>query len=77
MLAAQALPLLLSAVTIVGMWKVGEKKSVGWTIGLANQALWAVFIVAFEAWGLVPLCAALVFVYSRNLLRWRAASETS
>lgn len=71
----QVLPLLLSAVTIYGMWLAGNKRSLGWVIGLANQVPWLAFIVVFEAWGLLPLTVALIITYTRNLLRWRAEEQ--
>jgi hypothetical protein len=33
--------------------------------------LWLWFIVAFAAWGLLPLSLALIVTYTRNLIRWR------
>jgi len=53
------------------MWVVGNRSWKGWAIGLGNQALWLVFIFAFQAWGLLPLSLALIVTYSRNLIRWR------
>ena len=67
----QVLPLALSAVTVVMMWKVGDLKVWAWALGLANQSLWLVFIFVFEAWGLLPLCAFLIVTYTRNLVKWR------
>lgn len=72
----QILPLLLSAITIYGMWLAGEKRSAGWAVGLANQVPWLAFIIVFEAWGLLPLTVALIVTYSRNLLRWRAEERS-
>ena len=71
----QLLPLATGAVTLVAMWLAGNKRSLGWAVGLANQGLWAVFIVVFEAWGLAPLTAALTVTYARNLLKWRREAE--
>lgn len=67
----QLVPLATSIVTLWGMYEAGSKRSRGWAIGLANQALWLAFIVAFGAWGLLPLSAALTVIYGRNLVRWR------
>ena len=63
--------LVTSATTLYGMWLAGSNKWTGWLVGLCNQALWLAFIVAFQAWGLLPLSVALIVVYSRNLRRWR------
>lgn len=67
----QAIALATSALTIWGMWLAGSKNWRGWAVGLGNQALWLAFIIVFGAWGLLPLSVALVFIYSRNLLRWK------
>ena len=67
----QAIALLTSCFTLWGMWLAGNKRSLGWAVGLGNQALWIVFIVAFGAWGLLPLSLALIVTYTRNLIRWR------
>jgi hypothetical protein len=67
----QAIPLATSIVTLIGMYLAGRKRWEGWAISLANQVLWAWFIVAFRAWGLIPLSATLSYVYALNLRRWR------
>ncbi len=67
----QAIALATSLLTLAGMWLAGSGRWQGWLVGLVNQVLWLAFIVVFEAWGLLPLSAALVVVYSRNLWRWR------
>lgn len=66
----QLIPLATSVVTLVGMWLAGNKDWRAWVVGLSSQSLWLTFIIMFEAWGLLPLCGALVIVYTRNLLRW-------
>lgn len=68
----QLVALATSVLTLYGMWRAGSHDWRGWAIGLANQALWFAFIVAFGAWGLLPLNVSLVVVYGRNLRRWRA-----
>ncbi len=73
----QLIPLSTALGTVLGMWLVGNKDPRGWMVGLANQVIWFIFIFTFEAYGLLPLSCFLVFVYSRNLIRWRreAAAE--
>lgn len=70
-LTRQAIPLATSAVTLWMFWLAGSKQVKTWTVGLGNQVLWVAFIVTFEAWGLIPLTAALTVVYARNLARWK------
>lgn len=66
----QAIALLTSAGTLIHMWQAGRKWRWTWLVGLANQAVWLAFIVAFGAWGLLPLSAALIVVYTRNHVLW-------
>ena len=66
----QLLPLLLSILTIIGMWLIGNKNYWGWIVGLVNQTLWITFAIVFKAWGLLPLTLVLIVVYTRNLTKW-------
>ncbi len=54
------------------MWLLAQKKSSGWIVGLVNQILWVTFAITYQAWGLLPLTAALIFVYTKGLIKWRA-----
>ncbi len=58
--------------TLLGMWLVGQKRSVGWIVGLVNQVVRVTFAVVFEAWGLLPLTLALIVIYTRALVAWRS-----
>lgn len=71
MVVEQGIALVTGIITLVGIWQAGNGRARGWAIGLGNQVLWFTFIVAFRAWGLLPLGVSLTFVYTRNLLRWR------
>lgn len=48
----------------------GNKDQRAWGIGLAGQVLWAIWIVSAGAWGLMPSCLALTYVYARNYWKW-------
>ena len=63
-------PWLMSAVTIWMTLLTGNKHRSAWMIGLGNQALWLIWIVTMQAWGLLPMNAALWAVYARNHLKW-------
>lgn len=67
------LPWLLSAITIWMTVLAGNKSRWAWAVGLGNQGLWLVWIVASASWGLLPMNAALWAVYARNHLKWKAA----
>ena len=62
---------ILSGTTLAGMWLIGNKNNLGNIILAANQVLWAVFAIATDNKGLLPLVAALCFVYLRNWQKWR------
>lgn len=64
------LPYLLSAITIWMTVLTGNLHRHTWLLGLANQALWLVWIVVSESWGFIPLNVALWYVYCRNHYKW-------
>ena len=64
------LPWFMSCVTITQMWLAGSRWRYAWLLTLGNQVLWATWIVAVEAWGLLPMTAAIVFVAIRNHFKW-------
>lgn len=71
------LPWLMSAITIWMTLLAGNRHPSAWLVGLGNQFLWLVWIVAMGAWGLLPLNAALWIVYGRNHLKWQAETKAS
>ena len=68
---ATYLPWLLSALTIYSAVLAGDKKPAAWTVGVANQFLWATWIVASETWGMLPMNVVLAVIFARNLVKWR------
>lgn len=66
----ELLPWLLSAMTIWMTLLAGSMHKKAWLVGLVNQALWLVWIIAAQAWGLIPLNLALWVVYWRNHMKW-------
>lgn len=67
------LPWLLSAITIYMNVLAGNKTRWAWAVGLGNQALWLVWILASGTYGLIPMNLALWIVYARNHMKWRVA----
>ncbi len=63
------LPWVTSVITLWAVWLSGNNLRLSWKVSLANQALWLVFIVAFRAWGLLPLTLSLAAVFARHLTR--------
>lgn len=67
------MPWLMSAITIYMTVLAGNKNRHAWLIGLFNQALWLVWILATKNYGFLPMNAALWVVYARNHWKWRRA----
>jgi hypothetical protein len=67
------LPWLLSAITIYMTILAGNKSRNAWLYGLVNQALWLLWILTTDAYGLLPMNAALWLLYARNHLKWSRA----
>lgn len=65
--------ILVSLVTVFGMWLVARKDWRGWLVGILNQVLWLILIIQTEAWGLLLLTATLLYIYAKALLQWRQA----
>lgn len=69
-LVLELLPWALSAMTIAVMWLAGSKNPFAWRLSIVNQALWSLWIISAEAWGLLPMNLAMYVVAIRSLLRW-------
>ena len=70
MSAVDTLPYILSVLTILMMYLVGEKKRSGWLIGLASQAIWLYWIIADQKWGFLILSFYLTYIYYVNYRKW-------
>lgn len=63
--------ILVSLVTIFGMWLIARKDWRGWLVGICNQVLWLVLIIQTRAWGLLLLTGTLLYIYTKALISWR------
>jgi hypothetical protein len=68
---ATYLPWFISASTIYMLWQIGNLNRKGWILGGFNQILWLSYIIAAEAWGLLPLNIAMCWITIRNYLKWK------
>lgn len=66
----QYLPWILSGITIWMTLLAGNQHPKAWLVGLFNQCLWMVWMVAAEEWGFLPLNVTLWIVYLKNHLQW-------
>lgn len=69
------LPFLLSLITLTQALAAGSKWKWAWAMGLANQLLWLVWIVASESWGLIPMNLGLWVIYYRNHWLWAGRGQ--
>ena len=69
------LPWLLSAITIHQTILAGNKHQAAWLVGLVNQALWLLWILVSETWGMLPMNLALWLLYARNHCKWKATTS--
>jgi len=65
------LPWIMSAATVYTMFLAGNKSPSTWVVALLSQAMWLIWIIASQSWGLLPGHAALWWVYARNFVKWR------
>ncbi len=70
----QLVPWVTSAFTLWAMWLLATKRWEGWVVGLLNQICWVSTAVLYKTWGLLPLTAALIVVYTKGLIAWRRES---
>jgi hypothetical protein len=65
-----ALQLLASAMTLAGMWMIGDMSAHGFIVALASEVVWFALIIRGRLWGLLPLTIVLAVVHFRNYLVW-------
>lgn len=71
------MPWLLSVITIYQMKVTGDKRTIAWLIMIFNQAMWLIWIVCAETWGLIPMNIALWVMAIRNYRKWKQAEEVN
>lgn len=60
----------LAAIGILGIWLAGQKRALGWAVGVAAQLLWVAYAVVTGQWGFILSAIAYGAVYARNWWRW-------
>ncbi len=65
------LPWLLSALSLLMSVLTGNLWRWAWLFGIGFQFLWLLWIACAQAYGFLPLCLALFWIYWRNHLKWR------
>ena len=60
----------LSATSAVMLWLMGNKSPWGPRLGLLNQVIWIVYVVATKQWGLLPGVLIYTVIHARNVAKW-------
>ncbi|ARB06065.1 hypothetical protein FDH38_gp011 [Dinoroseobacter phage vB_DshS-R5C] len=61
----------LSAFTLANLWLAGNVHPWTWRVGLVGQALWFVFVIGTQQWGLMIGVVGIAVVMIRNEVKWR------
>ena len=61
---------LLSFLTILSLWLMGNKSIWGPIVGLVACIPWTIFTFVTKQWGLIPGNIAVAIVNARNLYLW-------
>ena len=61
-----------SALELLGLWQVGNKKKIGFLISIAGNITWiAVAVLGLPAQGLLLVVVPAIFINARNFIKWR------
>jgi len=66
---------LLSAIGIAGVWLTGDKKTVGWLLGIVYNALWIVYAIFTGQYLFILVCLVYIWVYLRGYMKWRSDAQ--
>lgn len=61
---------LLSIISLVTLWLIGNKNKAGFILGLLNQVLWIWYALMLKQYGLLVGVIAYAVIYIRNLIKW-------
>ena len=64
------LPWLLSGSIIIYIYLVGNKKTIGWWICLANQILFTYWTILTKSYGFIPVNVVVAILCIRNIRKW-------
>jgi len=67
----------VSATSALMLYLMGNKSKWGPRLGLLNQALWIIYAIGLEQYGLLPGIALYTIVHLRNLYHWEARRPLS
>ncbi len=61
---------LLSGISILMLWLMGNKSKWGPIVGIVAQVLWLIYVLRIEQYGLLLGVVAYAVVHARNLYKW-------
>ncbi len=62
--------LIISSVTLLSGWFIGNKNVWGQRLAVLANVGWWFYIIAFKHWGLVPMEIGFTVIVIRNLVKW-------
>jgi hypothetical protein len=77
MVSAMRLDILSAILTVFSMTEVGQKRWQGWALAFANSIVVCILAlhVAPKQWALIPPNVFCLFIYARNLRKWKHAED--
>ena len=69
-MSANTFSVVLSAMSLLSLWLMGNKNKLGIVVGLANQLLWVVYALMLKQYGLLIGVIAYTIIHIRNLAKW-------
>ena len=69
-MSANTFSFILSALSLLSLWLMGNKNKLGIVVGLANQLLWVVYALMLKQYGLLVGVCAYTIIHIRNLEKW-------
>lgn len=61
---------ILTVYGIIGLYLIGKKLKIGWTVGILTQFLWFAYAVTTKQWGFIISAIVHIVVYFVCLERW-------
>lgn len=61
---------ILSAVSMIMLWSMGNKKRYAPFIGIAAQALWIYYAISINQYGLLIGTVGYLIIHIRNAVKW-------
>lgn len=62
--------LLISVITIISAWFIGNKSVCGQRLALLANLAWWFYVVVFKRYGFIPMEIFFTIITIRNLIKW-------